>query len=124
MRAVLAVWRNMNTQCVFFLIDFIAYTDNVNYQLDDGSYRWGLAGPTASELSGIALPIWTLVVLVIVVSSAPQVRWSTRFTTRTLLITMTAAAIVLGRLGYNVRPLEPGFEELVEAGFMPANLEP
>lgn len=34
-----------------------------------------------------------------------------------------AAAIVLGRLGYNVRPLEPGFEELVEAGFTPATLE-
>lgn len=35
-----------------------------------------------------------------------------------------AAAMVLGRLGYEVRPLEPGFEELVEAGFRPATLAP
>ena len=34
-----------------------------------------------------------------------------------------AAAIVLRRLGYNVRPLEPGFEELVEAGLAPEMLE-
>jgi rhodanese-related sulfurtransferase len=31
-----------------------------------------------------------------------------------------AAAKILEKLGYNVRPLKPGYEELVKAGFQKA----
>ena len=40
--------------------------------------------------------------------------------TRTLL----AASDILSKLGYDIRPLAAGYKDLLEAGFVPAKIEP
>ena len=42
------------------------------------------------------VPIWMLGALAIVLATVPWIRWSARFTTRTLLIATTLVAVVLG----------------------------
>ena len=48
------------------------------------------------ETFSIRVPCWSLMVLCAVLSVAPWVAWSKRFSLRTLLIAITLAAVVLG----------------------------
>jgi hypothetical protein len=48
------------------------------------------------DVLGVVFPHWYLVLCTIVVGSAPWLRWTKRFSLRTLLIATTLVAVVLG----------------------------
>jgi hypothetical protein len=51
----------------------------------------------------IGMPSWILVVTFVALAAAPWIRWSNRFSLRTLLIATTLVAVVLGAIVYAAR---------------------
>ena len=58
---------------------------------------------TGHVFYGVGMPHWFLVLLTGAFSIAPWIRWSKRFTLRTLLIATTLVAVVLGLIVYATR---------------------
>lgn len=51
---------------------------------------------TADDAIAVFVPDWSLLILFGTISAVPWIRWSRRFSLRTLLIGMTLVAVVLG----------------------------
>jgi hypothetical protein len=69
-----------------------------------GKWRWlDFHYLTHSQYFILAAPHWFLVLLAVMMSAAPWMRWKWRFTLRTLLIAITLVAVVLGLIVYAVR---------------------
>lgn len=69
--------------------------DTVNFELDDGTGRFGVQGPTAAKATGILIPVWLLLLIPICGVVAPWISLR-RFSLRTLLIAITLASAALG----------------------------
>jgi hypothetical protein len=59
--------------------------------------------PTGPTYLLIQIPLWFVVLFVTAVSALPSIRWSKRFTLRTLLIATTLVAVVLGLVVWAAR---------------------
>jgi hypothetical protein len=56
----------------------------------------GFSLASDASASFLNVPYWFLVLLSVTIAVAPQIGWSRRFSLRTLLITVTLTAVVLG----------------------------
>jgi hypothetical protein len=64
-----------------------------------------------------AAPHWLLAAICGAVAAAPWIRWSKRFSLRTLLIAMTLVAVVLGVVAFKLtRPIEQAPIDVVDLG--------
>src|SRR4051812_6330714 len=59
----------------------------------------GISYPPPSYVT-LCVPYWLLVLLSTLLTTAPWIRWSKRFTLRTLLIATTLVAVILGAIVY------------------------
>jgi hypothetical protein len=68
--------------------------DSVNFQLDDGTQRFGVQGPAEVRMGGIVVPIATLLMFP---AGGILASWIVRkqFSLRMLLVAMTLVAVVL-----------------------------
>ena len=69
--------------------------DTVNFQLDDGTQRFGVQGPSEVMETGFAVPMVILLLLPVGGLVAPWLTYR-RFSLLTLLIAITLVAVVLG----------------------------
>ena len=76
-----------------YVNDEVFVSRHLTFDISSISTDGIVATPTGS---GISIPYWFPVVLTTALSAAPWIRWSWRFSLRTLLITMTLIAMVLG----------------------------
>ena len=74
----------------------------VTIEPHDSPIGFYAAWPSASEWV-VQVPHWFLVLIFAALAAAPWIRWSKRFTLRTLLIATTLIAVVLGAIAYAVR---------------------
>jgi hypothetical protein len=56
-----------------------------------------------SHGSGLAIPYWLILACTTTLAALPWLRWSKRFSMRTLLIALTAVAVVLGLIVWSIR---------------------
>jgi hypothetical protein len=63
----------------------------------------GFSGRYAPPNWSFQIPYWCPVLLGVLFAVAPWIGWSNRFTLRTLLLAITAVAVVLGLIVYAVR---------------------
>jgi hypothetical protein len=70
-----------------------AYASNTNWELNATNYPWG------REYS-ITIRHWTLAFAFVLFVITPWIRWSKRFSLRTLLIATTLIAVALGLIAY------------------------
>jgi hypothetical protein len=61
-----------------------------------GTHAVPAADFVVTPLNAFTIPLWLLVLPVLSLAAAPWLRWSTRFSLRTLLIATTLVAIILG----------------------------
>jgi hypothetical protein len=64
--------------------------------------HWGRFGYFNDAGAVILVPFWFLIGLALALSGAPWLKWSSRFSIRTLLIAMTLVAIVLGLIVWSI----------------------
>jgi hypothetical protein len=72
--------------------DFRAWAGPLGFNLDNDA-----------DSTAIYLPDWFAILTVSALSAVPWIRWSKRFSLRTLLIATTLVAVVLGAIVYAVR---------------------
>jgi len=75
-------------------------TDNVPDPHDRMQWRWERS--RAGQLF-VHVPYWFLVATITAISIIPWIRWSKRFSVRTLLIATTLVAVVLGLIVWSIR---------------------
>jgi hypothetical protein len=63
---------------------------------------WGRFAYINSAGPGILIPDWFLIGVAVALSAAPWIRWSNRFSLRTLVITTTLVAVVLGLIVWSI----------------------
>jgi hypothetical protein len=73
----------------------------------DGEGLWHNLGFAAFTypmgVKKVAVPFWFVTLVAVVGGLIPWIRWSKRFSLRTLLIATTLVAVVLGLIGYAMR---------------------
>jgi hypothetical protein len=69
---------------------------DANYELGDGTGRWGVTRTTTVTIPTHIVPAWSAVPILAIIAALPWIPWSTRFGLRTLLIATTLIAIALG----------------------------
>jgi hypothetical protein len=104
--------------CVLLVVLWVRSYAVIDKWLPDFSTTWGIAAFSDSgEVSAsvvhmdggavdiwfIAIPYWLLFTLSAIAGPLPLLRWSNRFTLRTLLIATTLVAVVLALVVYAVR---------------------
>ena len=77
--------------------------DTVNFQLDDGTQRFGVEGPTQVREAGLTVPLLIVLLLPTAGLVAPWLSIK-QFSLRTLLIATTLVAVVLGLIVWLASP--------------------
>ena len=75
-----------------------APTENVKYFTS----IWGRFSYLNNFGPSLIVPTWFLIGVALALSAAPWIRWSNRFSIRTLLITTTLVAVVLGLIVWSI----------------------
>jgi hypothetical protein len=84
-------------------VDYSRFKSSTVLEMDP-SWKYGvrtLRGPDTAF--SVTLPLWALVVSSIAIAGAPWIRWSKRFSLRTLLIATTLVAMMLGVVVWALR---------------------
>jgi hypothetical protein len=67
---------------------------------EEPSHAWKQPIMFLQRSTGLVIPYWLLTVIVSATAASPWIRWSNRFSLRTLLIATTLVAVVLGIVVY------------------------
>lgn len=78
------------------------FRQNPPHDVPDFSGIWGRFFYINEQGPAVTGPDWFLIGVAIALSAAPWLRWSNRFSLRTLLITTTLVAVVLGLIVWSI----------------------
>ncbi len=76
---------------------------DANYELGDTTGRWGVMRNASVTIPSHTVPAWSPVPVIALIAALPWIRWSSRFSLRTLLIATTLVAVGLGLIVWLTR---------------------